>query len=148
MKIAIASDHGGFNLKEQLKKYVESFGHEVIDLGCYSADRADYPDHGIACGEAVAKGEADRGIVVCGTGIGISIAANKVKGVRCALCTDPVMARLCREHNNANMLAIGERIVGIELAKGIVEAFLNTEAEGGRHAERVAKITAYDEARK
>ena len=94
MKIAMASDHGGFALKEQLRQYVESKGHEVKDLGCYSPDRADYPDYGIACGEAVVKGEADRGIVVCGTGIGISIAANKVKGVRCALCTDPVMARL------------------------------------------------------
>jgi len=147
MKIAMASDHGGFALKEQLRQYVEAKGHEVKDLGCYSPDRADYPDYGIACGEAVVKGEADRGIVVCGTGIGISIAANKVKGVRCALCTDPVMARLCREHNNANMLSLGERIVGVELAKGIVDAFLNTEAEGGRHAERVGKISAYDEAR-
>ena len=147
MKIAMASDHGGFALKEQLRQYVESKGHEVKDLGCYSPDRADYPDYGVACGEAVVKGEADRGIVVCGTGIGISIAANKVKGVRCALCTDPVMARLCREHNNANVLSLGERIVGIELAKGIVDAFLSTEAEGGRHAERVAKITAYDQAR-
>ncbi|MBR5291346.1 MAG: ribose 5-phosphate isomerase B [Clostridia bacterium] len=147
MKIAMASDHGGFFLKEQLRQYVESKGHQVIDLGCCSPDRADYPDYGIACGEAVAKGEADRGIVVCGTGIGISIAANKVKGVRCALCTDPVMARLCREHNNANVLSLGERIIGVELAKGIVDAFLSTEAEGGRHVERVAKITAYDEAR-
>ncbi len=147
MKIAMASDHGGFALKEQLRQYVESKGHEVKDLGCYSPDRADYPDYGIACGEAVVKGEADRGIVVCGTGIGISIAANKVKGVRCALCTDPVMARLCREHNNANVLSLGERIVGLELAKGIVDAFLDTQAEGGRHVERVAKITAYDEAR-
>ena len=147
MKIAMASDHGGFALKEQLRRYVESKGHQVADLGCYSPDRADYPDYGVACGEAVVKGEADRGIVVCGTGIGISIAANKVKGVRCALCTDPVMARLCREHNNANVLSLGERIVGVELAKGIVDAFLNTDALGGRHVERVAKITAYDEAR-
>ena len=147
MKIAMGSDHGGFALKEQLRQYVESKGHEAVDFGCYSPDRADYPDYGVACGEAVTKGEADRGIVVCGTGIGISIAANKVKGVRCALCTDPVMARLCREHNDANMLALGERILGIELAKGIVDAFLDTEAEGGRHAERIGKITAYDEAR-
>ena len=147
MKIAMAADHGGFALKEQLRQYVESKGHEVNDFGCYSPDRADYPDYGIACGEAVVKGEADRDIVVCGTGIGISIAANKVKGVRCALCTDPVMARLCREHNNANMLSLGERIVGLELAKGIVDAFLDTPAGGGRHVERVAKITAYDEAR-
>lgn len=147
MKIAMASDHGGFTLKEQLRQYVEAKGHTVLDLGCYSADRADYPDYGIACGEAVVKGEADRGIVVCGTGIGISIAANKVKGVRCALCTDPVMARLCREHNDANVLSLGERILGIELAKGIVDAFLETEPLGGRHAERIAKITSYDEAR-
>ena len=147
MKIAMASDHGGFALKEQLRQYVEAKGHEVKDLGCYSPDRADYPDYGIACGEAVVKGEADRGIVVCGTGIGISIAANKVKGVRCALCTDPVMARLCREHNNANMLSLGERIVGVELAKGIVDAFLSTEALGDRHSMRVDKINAYDQAR-
>ena len=147
MKIAMAADHGGFALKEQLKQYVESMGHEVVDLGGYSAERSDYPDHGFACGEAVARGEADRGIVVCGTGIGISISANKVKGIRCALCTDPVMARLCREHNNANVLALGERIIGVELAKGIVEVFLNTEAEGGRHAMRVDKINTYDQAR-
>lgn len=147
MKIAMASDHGGFTLKEQLRQYVEAKGHTVVDLGCYSTDRADYPDYGIACGETVVKGEADRGIVVCGTGIGISIAANKVKGVRCALCTDPVMARLCREHNDANVLSLGERILGIELAKGIVDAFLETEPLGGRHAERIAKITSYDEAR-
>lgn len=147
MKIAMASDHGGFALKEQLREYVAAKGHTVLDLGCYSPDRADYPDYGIACGEAVVKGEADRGIVVCGTGIGISIAANKVKGVRCALCTDPVMARLCREHNDANILSLGERILGIELAKGIVDAFLDTDPLGGRHSERVAKITSYDEAR-
>lgn len=147
MKIAIASDHGGFLLKEQLKAYIEDMGHQVKDLGCHSPDRADYPDHGIACGEAVAKGEVDRGIVICGTGIGISIAANKVRGVRCALCTDPVMARLAREHNDANMLALGERIVGTELARGIVDAFLSAQAQGGRHAERRAKISAYDDAR-
>ena len=147
MKIAVASDHGGFALKNTVKEHLEKKGIEVTDLGTYSEESVDYPVFGRKCAEEVASGKADKGIVCCGTGIGISIAANKVKGVRCALCTDPVMARLCREHNNANMLAIGERIVGIELAKGIVEAFLTTEAEGGRHAERVAKITAYDEAR-
>lgn len=148
MKIAIASDHGGYELKGVLLKYVQELGHEVEDLGCGEGESVDYPDYGILCGEHIAAGKADRGIVVCGTGIGISIAANKVKGIRCALCTDPVMARLTREHNDANILALGGRIVGVELAKGIVEAFLTAEHAGGRHSRRVDKISAYDENRR
>ncbi len=144
MKIAIASDHGGYDYKQELIPYIESLGHQVLDLGCHGPASVDYPDYGISCAQAVARGEADRGVVICGTGIGISISANKVPGIRCALCTDPVMARLTREHNDANMLAMGGRIIGIELAKGIVQAFLSTEFSGGRHKTRIDKIAQYE----
>lgn len=144
MKIAIASDHGGYGYKQELIPYIESLGHQVLDLGCHGPASVDYPDYGIPCAQAVARGEADRGVVICGTGIGISISANKVPGIRCALCTDPVMARLTREHNDANMLAMGGRIIGIELAKGIVQVFLSTEFSGGRHKTRIDKIAQYE----
>ncbi|MFR5933334.1 MAG: ribose 5-phosphate isomerase B [Oscillospiraceae bacterium] len=144
MKIAIASDHGGYDYKQELIPYIESLGHQVLDLGCHGPASVDYPDYGILCAQAVARGEADRGVVICGTGIGISISANKVPGIRCALCTDPVMARLTREHNDANMLAMGGRIIGIELAKGIVQVFLSTEFSGGRHKTRIDKIAQYE----
>lgn len=144
MKIAIASDHGGYDYKQELISYIESLGHQVLDLGCHGLASVDYPDYGIPCAQAVARGEADRGVVICGTGIGISISANKVPGIRCALCTDPVMARLTREHNDANMLAMGGRIIGIELAKGIVQVFLSTEFSGGRHKTRIDKIAQYE----
>lgn len=144
MKIAIASDHGGYDYKQELIPYIESLGHQVLDLGCHGPASVDYPDYGILCAQEVARGEADRGVVICGTGIGISISANKVPGIRCALCTDPVMARLTREHNDANMLAMGGRIIGIELAKGIVQAFLSTEFSGGRHKTRIDKIAQYE----
>lgn len=144
MKIAIASDHGGYDYKQKLIPYIESLGHQVLDLGCHGPASVDYPDYGIPCAQAVARGEADRGVVICGTGIGISISANKVPGIRCALCTDPVMARLTREHNDANMLAMGGRIIGIELAKGIVQVFLSTEFSGGRHKTRIDKIAQYE----
>lgn len=137
MKIAIASDHGGYDYKQELIPYIESLGHQVLDLGCHGPASVDYPDYGIPCAQAVARGEADRGVVICGTGIGISISANKVPGIRCALCTDPVMARLTREHNDANMLAMGAGIVGPNLAERIVDTFLETGFEGGRHARRV-----------
>lgn len=137
MKIAIASDHGGFGLKENIKKYLEERNIEVMDLGTYSEESVDYPVYGKACGEAVANGEADRGIVCCGTGIGISIAANKVKGVRCALCTDVTMAQLTRKHNNANVLALGGRTTGLQTALDITAAWLDTEFEGGRHQRRI-----------
>ncbi len=140
MKIALGADHGGYTLKEQIKKHLEGKGHEVVDLGAHSTESVDYPEFGRAVGEAVVEGKADRGVVVCGTGIGISIAANKVKGVRCALCTNTTMARLTREHNDANVLAIGARMVGDVLALEMVDTFLTTEFEGGRHANRVAKI--------
>ncbi len=137
MKIAIASDHGGFELKEHLIKFLETEGIEVNDLGTYSDESVDYPVFGSSCALKVAQGKADRGIVICGTGIGISIAANKVKGIRCALCTSPEMAELTRKHNDANMLALGGRITDTETAIQITKAWLETEFEGGRHQRRV-----------
>ena len=140
MRIAIASDHGGFELKEIVKKHLEERGLEVADLGTNSDASVDYPVYGKACGEAVASGEADCGIVVCGTGIGISIAANKVKGVRCGLCTSVEMAQLTKQHNNANVLALGGRTTAPELALQIVDAWLDTEFEGGRHERRTGML--------
>lgn len=137
MKIAIASDHGGFALKEQVKAHLTERNLEVLDLGTHTEESVDYPDYGKACGEAVVKGEADLGIVVCGTGIGISIACNKVKGVRCGLCTSVEMAHLTKQHNNANVLALGGRTTAPELAMAIVDEWLDTEFEGGRHQRRV-----------
>ncbi len=137
MKIAMACDHGGLDLKENIKKYLEEQGVEVLDLGTNTPDSVDYPQYGKACAEAVISGKADRGIVCCGTGIGISIAANKVKGIRCALCTDVHMAEMTRRHNDANILAMGGRIIDLETAKNITQAWLDTEFEGGRHQRRV-----------
>jgi len=137
MKIALAADHGGFELKEKIKEHLQQKGIEFLDLGCNAEASVDYPDYGRACGEAVMRGDAERGIVVCGTGIGISIAANKVKGIRCALCTSLFMAEMSRKHNNANMLALGGRILETELALSIVDMWLTTEFEGGRHQRRV-----------
>lgn len=137
MKIALASDHGGLELKETLKKFLEEQGIETLDLGTNTEESVDYPKYGKSCGEAVVTGKADRGIVCCGTGIGISIAANKVKGVRCALCTDVHMAEMTRKHNDANMLALGGRTTDITTAKAITQAWLDTEFEGGRHQRRV-----------
>ena len=137
MKIAAASDHGGFALKEEVKKHLMERGIEVLDLGTHSEESVDYPVYGKACGEAVASGKADLGIVVCGTGIVISIAANKVKGIRCGLCTSVEMARLTKQHNNANILALGGRTTETGLAMKIVDAWLDTEFEGGRHQRRV-----------
>lgn len=145
MKIAIGCDHAAYTFKEEIKAYLTEKGHTLIDKGCYSAERADYPDHGIAVGEAVASGEAERGVVICGSGIGISIAANKVKGVRCALCSEPLSARLSRNHNDANVLAMGARLIGLEMGKAIVDEWLVAEFEGGRHIGRIAKISRYEE---
>ena len=137
MKIAVASDHGGFALKEKVKEHLIERGFDVEDLGTYSEESVDYPVYGKACGEAVASGKADLGVVVCGTGIGISIAANKVKGIRCGLCTSVEMAHLTKQHNNANILALGGRTTEPELALKIVDEWLDTEFEGGRHQRRV-----------
>lgn len=137
LKIAVASDHGGFALKEKVKEHLVQRGFEVDDLGTHSEESVDYPVYGKACGEAVASGKADLGVVVCGTGIGISIAANKVKGIRCGLCTSVEMAHLTKQHNNANILALGGRTTEPELALKIVDEWLDTEFEGGRHHRRV-----------
>ena len=143
MKIAVASDHGGYQLKEELKKYLKSRGIEILDLGTDSEESVDYPEYGHACGEAVAEGKAERGIVCCGTGIGISIAAHKVKGIRCALCTDVNLAVMTRKHNDANMLAMGGRTTDTKTALEITAAWLDTEFEGGRHQRRVDMLNRY-----
>jgi len=140
MKISLGCDHGGYELKEIIKKHLESKEFEIIDVGTYSLDSVDYPDYGSKAAELVAKKEVDKGIVICTTGIGISIAANKVKGIRCALCTNAYMAKMTRLHNDANMLALGAGIVGKNLALDIVDTWLDTEFEGGRHIKRVEKI--------
>ena len=136
MVIAIACDHGGFALKEIIKKELLSQGLEVLDLGAFSEEPVDYPVYGKSAAEAVVSGKADRGIVLCGSGIGVSIAANKVKGIRCALCTNSRMAELARRHNDANMLALGGRMTEPELAAEIVKVFFETGFEGGRHKRR------------
>lgn len=138
--IALASDHGGYALKEHIKQHLESQGLPCKDFGTTSTDSCDYPLFGRAAAEAVASGECDRGIVICTTGIGISIAANKVKGIRCALCSEPLSAEMCRRHNDANMLAMGAGLVGPNLAQRIVDVFLTTPFEGGRHQRRVNQI--------
>ena len=137
MKIALGSDHGGYPMKEHVKEWLLSHGYEVEDKGCFGLESVDYPVYAKAAAEAVVSGECDRGIVVCTTGIGISIACNKVKGVRCALCGDTYSAEMTRRHNNANMLALGGGFVGPFLADRIVEVFLTTEFEGGRHQHRI-----------
>ena len=136
MIIAMASDHGGYKLKNVIKEHLTERGFKIVDLGTHSEESVDYPVYGKACGEAVASGKADLGVVCCGTGIGISIAANKVKGVRCGLCTSVEMAELTKKHNNANMIALGGRTTDPDLALQIVDAWLDTEFEGGRHKRR------------
>ena len=143
--IAIASDHGGYALKEHIKAYLASKGITCQDFGTDSAESCDYPIFGKAAAEAVASGQCEKGIVICTTGIGISITANKVKGIRCALCADSLSAELTRRHNDANMLAMGAGMVGPNLAERIVDVFLSTGFEGGRHARRVGLITQMEE---
>lgn len=146
MKIAIGSDHAGYNLKETIKKHLDELGVEYKDLGCESCNTSvDYPDYGLSVAEAVASKEFDRGIIICGTGIGISIAANKVPGIRAAVCTDTFTAKACRQHNDANILAMGERVVGPGVALDMVDAFLKEEFQGGRHSKRVSKISNIEE---
>ena len=143
--IAIGCDHGAFALKEKLKEHLTARGLEYKDFGTYSLDSCDYPDFGAAAAKAVASGECDRGIVMCTTGIGISISANKIKGIRCALLSDKMSARLTREHNDANMMALGAAVVGEKLALEIVDVWLDTAFEGGRHQRRVDKIMALED---
>ena len=145
MKIAMACDHGGLELKETIKKHLEQRGFEVADFGTYSKDSCDYPDYARPAAEAVASGECERGILVCTTGIGVCITANKVKGVRCALLSDPVSARLTRQHNDTNMMALGQGFVGPMLALQIVDTGLDTAFEGGRHQRRIDKMMAIEE---
>ena len=140
MRIAIGSDHAGFNYKGVLIGLIKELGHEVRDFGTFSEDSVDYPDFIRPVAEAVARGEYERGIVLGGSGNGEAIVANKVRGVRCALCWNTTTARLAREHNDANVISIGQRVVGVETAKDITEVFLTAEFEGGRHARRIAKI--------
>ena len=139
--IAIGSDHGGYDLKMEIISYLNSQGLECKDFGsCNGKESVDYPDYGKTVAEAVSSGEFEKGIIICGTGLGISITANKVPGIRAALCTDSYMARMSREHNDANVLCLGERVTGQGLAMDIVEGWLKTEFAGGRHAKRVKKI--------
>jgi ribose 5-phosphate isomerase B len=141
MKIGIGNDHSAVEMKQEIKSFLEEMGHEVINYGVDTTESCDYPVIGEKVGRAVAAAEVECAILICGTGVGISIAANKVNGVRAAVCSDATTAHLVREHNNANILAFGARIVGIELAKDMVRAYLGAEFMGGRHAERVAMLS-------
>ena len=140
MKIAIGNDHGGVELKQHLYDYLTGKGYEVVNFGTDSTASNNYPIYAQKVADAVVSGECDKGILICGPGIGISISANKIKGVRCALCSEPVSARLSREHNNANIVAMGARTIGPVMAEGIVDTFLTTDFLGGRHATRVNMI--------
>ena len=140
-RIAIASDHAAIELKSALAQYLRGLGHDVIDLGPEGADPVDYPDYGYRLAEAVASGEAQRGVAICGSGIGISIAVNRHPGARAALVSEPLSARLSRQHNDANVIAMGARLIGIEMAKACVDAFLATPFGGERHLRRVEKLS-------
>ena len=142
--IALGSDHGGLALKRHVMDYLDQHQLAYKDYGCYTADSCDYPDFGAAAAREVAEGRCERGIVICTTGIGISIAANKVKGIRCALCSDPLSAEMTRRHNDANMLAMGAGMIGKNMAQRITEVFLTTGFEGGRHQRRVERISALE----
>lgn len=144
MKIALGCDHGGYDLKLYVRKVLEDLGHEVEDFGCLSKESCDYPDFGAAAARAVAEGTCGRGIVICTSGIGISIAANKIKGVRCAHCADSLQAEMARRHNDANLMALGAGYTGPDLAERMVEVFLSTGFDGGRHTDRVAKLMALE----
>ncbi|MBE6984729.1 MAG: ribose 5-phosphate isomerase B [Ruminococcaceae bacterium] len=145
MKISLGCDHGGLNLKNAVKAHLISRGFAVLDCGTNTTDSCDYSDFAVPAAKAVASGECERGIVICTTGIGISISANKVKGIRCALLSDTVSARLTRQHNDTNMMALGQGIVGEKLALEIVDIWLDTDFEGGRHQRRVDKLMAIEE---
>ena len=144
MKIALACDHGGLALKRRVAAYLKENGYETVDFGTDAQESCDYPDFALLAAEAVKRGECARGVLVCTTGIGISIAANKVKGIRCAHCADCLQAEMTRRHNDANMMAIGAGFTGPNMAERMVEVFLSTEFEGGRHARRVEKIMALE----
>lgn len=145
MRIAIGADHGGYELKQQIAEFLIAQGYEINDLGTHSLESVDYPDFAELVARAVARDEAERGVVICGTGIGVSMSANKVRGIRAALCTDCYMARMAREHNDAQVLCLGARVLGVGSALEIVQVFLSNEFQGGRHARRVGKINALGE---
>ena len=145
MKIAIGNDHTALEMKEHIKKYLEDKGYTLVDFGTYTAERTDYPIYGKRVADAVASAECDLGILICGTGIGISLAANKVKGIRAAVCSEPYSAEMTRRHNDANIIAFGARVVGVATAERIVDAFLEAEYEGDRHAARVDMIKAIED---
>ena len=145
MRIALGSDHAGFHLKDLIARHVADAGHDVLDLGTDSTDRVDYPDFGAAVGRAVAEGRADVGLCVCGSGIGIAMAAGKIPGIRAATVHDVTSARMARAHNDANVMCVGERFTGPQVALDAVDAFLDTDFDGGRHTARVAKIDALDQ---
>ncbi len=140
MKLVVGSDHAAYELKEAIKEKLIREGHEVIDVGCDSTESVDYPKYGHAVGRAVASGEAERGIAVCGSGIGISIACNKVPGIRAALCTSVEMAEMCRRHNNANVVCMGARMISQELAFDIIDTWMTTDFEAGKHLRRINEI--------
>ena len=144
MKIVVGSDHAAYELKEAIKEKLVNEGHEVIDVGCDSTESVDYPKYGHAVGRTVASGEAERGIAVCGSGIGISIACNKVPGIRAALCTSVEMAEMCRRHNNANVVCMGARMISQELAFDIIDKWMTTDFEGGKHLRRINEIEDLD----
>ncbi|MEQ3281493.1 ribose 5-phosphate isomerase B [Finegoldia magna] len=148
MKIAIAADHGGFELKDSMVEYIKSLGNEVMDLGTNSADSVDYPDYAKKVCEEIQQGNSDLGILICGTGIGMSLAANKFDGIRAACVSDVYSAKMSRNHNNANVLCIGARVIGDEVAKLIIKTFLENEFEAGRHQRRVDKIMAFEKENK
>ena len=145
MRIALSADHAGFDLKDQLAAWLAEAGHDIIDLGTNSNDSVDYPDFGARLGEALASGRAERGIAVCGSGIGIAIAANRNPGCRCAMVSEPLSASLARTHNDANAIALGSRLIGPDMAKACVTAFLATDFEGGRHQRRVDQLNTAKE---
>jgi len=141
MRIALSADHAGYDMKDQLATWLRETGHEVIDLGTNGPESVDYPDYGARFGRAVASGDADRGIAICGSGIGIAIAANRNPGCRCALVNEPLSAALARTHNDANAIALGARLIGLDMAKACLTAFLATDFEGGRHQRRVDMLS-------
>lgn len=148
MKVAIAADHGGYELKDSMVEYIKSLGNEVVDLGTNSADSVDYPDYAKKVCEEIQQGNSDLGILICGTGIGMSLAANKFEGIRAACVSDVYSAKMSRNHNNANVLCIGARVIGDEVAKLIIKTFLENEFEAGRHQRRVDKIMAIEKENK
>jgi ribose 5-phosphate isomerase B len=145
MKFYIATDHAGIEYKEFIKELLENKGIEVVDLGPYSSDRVDYPDYAKKCAEAVRDDSGSFGILICGTGIGMSIAANKVKGIRAALCHDAYTAAMAKEHNNAQILCFGQRVLGLGVVESVIDSFINAKPEAGRHAQRVEKIMKIEE---